>query len=210
MSIGEIEAIRARSAAARSGPWVTDYAEMCRKTVARRHSKVLPMSTDLDDLVRRDDDLYDMQGAREEAKNANGGRSQSLVGRLDALASPSPAHDAATGEITEQASADALADEASANGQKVSAQAVEGAEPRQGQQDDAGAKSPASPASDPTKVDQAANEIELARLAGAKARREGMSRKALPPEYRDKERATEANAWGHGWDNSDDVLGDVA
>jgi recombination protein RecT len=28
---------------------------MCKKTVAKRHSKVLPMSTDLDDLLRRDD-----------------------------------------------------------------------------------------------------------------------------------------------------------
>jgi recombination protein RecT len=56
MWIDEIEAIRKGSRASDSGPWVTHYSEMCRKTVAKRHAKVLPMSSDLDDLLRRDDD----------------------------------------------------------------------------------------------------------------------------------------------------------
>lgn len=62
----EIEKVRAISKAKDSGPWVTWYEEMCRKTVARRLSKVLPMSTDLDDLIRRDDELYDFKGASDE------------------------------------------------------------------------------------------------------------------------------------------------
>lgn len=86
MSIAAIEKVRKRSKAANKGPWVTDYEEMCRKTVARRHSKVIPMSTDLDDLIRRDDELYDLSGAKEEAKALNGGKPQSLAGRLDMLA----------------------------------------------------------------------------------------------------------------------------
>src|SRR6202030_4175484 len=45
-----------------SGAWVKSYDEMAKKTVARRHSKVLPTSTDLDDLLRRDDELYDLEG----------------------------------------------------------------------------------------------------------------------------------------------------
>ena len=48
-----------------TGPWKDHEAEMFRKTVARRHSKVLPMSTDLDDLIRRDDALYDMSPAKD-------------------------------------------------------------------------------------------------------------------------------------------------
>ncbi len=48
-------------------PWLTAEDEMCRKTVARRHSKVLPMSTDLDDLIRRDDELYQFEEAKREA-----------------------------------------------------------------------------------------------------------------------------------------------
>jgi len=91
MTISQVEKVRSRSKQRdqqgnATGPWKTDYEEMCRKTVARRHSKVLPMSTDLDDLIRRDDALYDMQGARDEAKLLSGGRPQSLSGQLDALA----------------------------------------------------------------------------------------------------------------------------
>jgi len=55
MWIDEIEAIRALSRAPDSQAWTVHYGEMCKKTVARRHSKVLPMSSDLDDLLRRDD-----------------------------------------------------------------------------------------------------------------------------------------------------------
>ena len=57
MSISEVERIRLRSRAKDDGPWKTDFEEMAKKTVARRHSKVLPMSTDLDDLIRRDDEI---------------------------------------------------------------------------------------------------------------------------------------------------------
>lgn len=37
------------------GPWVDWFGEMARKTVLRRHSKVLPMSGDLLDTLERDD-----------------------------------------------------------------------------------------------------------------------------------------------------------
>jgi recombination protein RecT len=56
MWIDEIEDIRKASKAGNSGPWVTHYGEMVKKTVAKRHAKVLPMSSDLDDLLRRDDE----------------------------------------------------------------------------------------------------------------------------------------------------------
>jgi recombination protein RecT len=56
MWVDEINEIRQRSRAGDSGPWMSDFGEMCKKTVAKRHAKVLPMSTDLDDLLRRDDE----------------------------------------------------------------------------------------------------------------------------------------------------------
>lgn len=56
----EIEAIRARSKSPSKGPWQTDYEEMCKKTVMRRLSKRLPMSSDLRNVLQRVDDLYDM------------------------------------------------------------------------------------------------------------------------------------------------------
>lgn len=58
MSVEDVNAIRARSRSGNSGPWVSDFAEMAKKTVVRRHAKRLPMSTDLDDVLRSDDELF--------------------------------------------------------------------------------------------------------------------------------------------------------
>jgi len=44
MTRAQVDKIRGRSASANSGPWVTDYAEMAKKTVIRRLSKVMPLS----------------------------------------------------------------------------------------------------------------------------------------------------------------------
>lgn len=46
MSRAQVDAIRARSRAGNSGPWVTDYDEMAKKTVLRRLSKWLPLATE--------------------------------------------------------------------------------------------------------------------------------------------------------------------
>lgn len=43
----EIDLIRSRSQAGRSGPWVSDYPEMAKKTVLRRLCKVLPLSAEV-------------------------------------------------------------------------------------------------------------------------------------------------------------------
>jgi len=43
----EIEKVRARSAASGKGPWVTDYAEMAKKTALRRLLKLAPCSAEL-------------------------------------------------------------------------------------------------------------------------------------------------------------------
>ena len=112
MTRAQLDKVRASSKSKDDGPWVAWYEEMCRKTVARRHSKVLPMSTDLDDLIRRDDDLYDLAGAGDKVKAMP---PRSIADRLDALAAPNaapahspnqepmddamPPHDAETGEV---------------------------------------------------------------------------------------------------------------
>lgn len=56
MSRDEIEAIRKRSRAGSSGPWITDPNEMWKKTVFRRLSKWLPLSPEFRDAVEADDD----------------------------------------------------------------------------------------------------------------------------------------------------------
>jgi len=55
MWLEDLEKVRATSKAER-GPWQQWTEEMYRKTVAKRHAKVLPMSSDLDDLLRRPDE----------------------------------------------------------------------------------------------------------------------------------------------------------
>lgn len=57
----EIDAIRSRSRSANSGPWVTDYDEMAKKTVVRRLCKYLPMSVDLQRATTFEDEGVDVQ-----------------------------------------------------------------------------------------------------------------------------------------------------
>ncbi len=59
MTKEEVDGIRARSKAGRSGPWVTDYHEMAKKTAFRRVSKWIPLSAEVRDAVHGDDDTLD-------------------------------------------------------------------------------------------------------------------------------------------------------
>lgn len=56
MSLEEIEKVRNVSRAKGAGPWVQWWGEMARKTVMRRLSKRLPMSTDLEEEVFQHDE----------------------------------------------------------------------------------------------------------------------------------------------------------
>lgn len=51
MSLEEIEKVRSVSRSGQKGPWAQWWGEMARKTVMRRLSKRLPMSTDLEELI---------------------------------------------------------------------------------------------------------------------------------------------------------------
>lgn len=66
MSRAEIDGIRGRSKAKDSGPWVSDYGEMARKTVVRRLIKYLPLSVelaraiDIDNRIESGESMNDM------------------------------------------------------------------------------------------------------------------------------------------------------
>lgn len=55
MTKAEIDAIRKRSKAGNSGPWVTDYNEMAKKTVFRRASKWITLSPEVADALEKED-----------------------------------------------------------------------------------------------------------------------------------------------------------
>ncbi|MCA9244456.1 MAG: recombinase RecT [Phycisphaerales bacterium] len=85
MSRSQVEQVRNVSRAKNNGPWKDWYDEMARKTVIRRLAKRLPMSTDLEAVIQRDDDLYDLNRGRENHVDAVGG----VAGAKSALGIPS-------------------------------------------------------------------------------------------------------------------------
>lgn len=72
MSIDDVERVRKRSRASSNGPWVTDFDEMAKKTVFRRHSKWLPLSPELRDKIEKDDDALTEQERFAAAKPVSG------------------------------------------------------------------------------------------------------------------------------------------
>ena len=87
MWIDEIEAIHALSKAGEGGPWKSHYGEMVKKTVAKRHAKVLPMSTDMDDLLRQGDE-DDPPSPDGYGVTSDKPKRDRLTDALDALAPP--------------------------------------------------------------------------------------------------------------------------
>jgi len=55
MSTEQIEKIRKRSKTPNDGPWVTDWEEMAKKTVIRRHLKIAPISSEITRLSTLDE-----------------------------------------------------------------------------------------------------------------------------------------------------------
>jgi recombination protein RecT len=93
MSRQQIDQVRSVSRAKDSGPWVDWYGEMARKTVIRRLAKRLPMSTDLEAVIRRDDEMYDL--ATRPAQQASGGNAavRAMLGVTVAEPPVEPIHD---------------------------------------------------------------------------------------------------------------------
>jgi recombination protein RecT len=61
MTLTEVEAIRSRSRAGNSGPWLDHFSEMGKKTVVRRLAKMLPLSSEVMRAVESDDQQFEMR-----------------------------------------------------------------------------------------------------------------------------------------------------
>jgi recombination protein RecT len=99
MTVDEIEKVRAVSRAATEGPWKYWWSEMARKTIARRHAKILPRSNDLAaSVIDRDDDIHLISGPAHDASKHRdagpGGCPKALAVQLDNLASDAGANSA--------------------------------------------------------------------------------------------------------------------
>jgi recombination protein RecT len=68
MTIAEIEQVRKSSKAGNGGPWKDWWGEMAKKTVIKRLSKRLPMSTDLEEILKADNEMYEVERFEREAE----------------------------------------------------------------------------------------------------------------------------------------------
>lgn len=73
MSKDDVDKIRARSKSSNSGPWVTDYTEMAKKSCFKRLSKWLPLSPEVKDAIDRDNEneFGDIREFIKEQRQAN-------------------------------------------------------------------------------------------------------------------------------------------
>lgn len=168
----QIDRIRNMSKAKDKGPWVDHYAEMAKKTVARRHSKVLPMSTDLDDLLRSDDDLYDMEAASDKAVTGQQRRPQ--LSDFTEVETSSPTDTKPGAPTTE-------AEPMAADGN----QTLDSGE-----------------ITDVVDGPSAADAYQL----GREARDAKKALKAVPPEFREPNMSSFAEAWQGGWRARDEEI----
>lgn len=68
MSFTDIEKIRSISKARDGQAWKEHWGEMAKKTVIRRISKLLPMSADVEQVIRRDDEMFEFNNSSHEEK----------------------------------------------------------------------------------------------------------------------------------------------
>lgn len=93
MSTSDIERIRKRSKTPDNGPWVTDWDEMAKKTVIKRHAKLAPMSvefaraTALEDRALSGKSQFDLMfgNEEEEAEEQSIGSSDSSSGPTEEM-----------------------------------------------------------------------------------------------------------------------------
>lgn len=82
MAREEVDAIRKRSRASSDGPWVTDWAEMAKKTAFRRLCKWIPLSAEMHSAIDADGDTP------VEIRRSGPARIEYTAGRIDELVRP--------------------------------------------------------------------------------------------------------------------------
>lgn len=70
LRMSDVQKIKSSSRGSNSGPWVQWFDQMARKSAIRRLAKRLPMSTDLESVINRDDQFYPYQDQPRQASKA--------------------------------------------------------------------------------------------------------------------------------------------
>lgn len=217
MSVSAVEKIRGKAQYDTVWKDPVFYPEMAKKTVARRHSKVLPMSTDLDDLIRRDDELYNLAGVSDAVVKPQSG---SMADKMAALASDASA-DPETGEI-----ADDRQEEKSKKSQKTKTDKKDRDPPKganEGSQSKASRSGSASDdashgadegsarddTADPTPNMDDMTPLERAGERGMLAAERNISRRAIPHDYKKEGAEDLKEAWLMNYDDRKAELKDV-
>jgi recombination protein RecT len=91
MSLDEIEVIRNRSKTPSKGPWVSDWNEMAKKTVFRRHAKGLPLSPETREALERESDGDALSD--QERFHAAAPAKANVLGKAGRVALPTPDED---------------------------------------------------------------------------------------------------------------------
>ena len=100
----DVEKIRNVSRAKNGGPWKDWWEEMAKKSAIRRLAKRLPMATDVEDVIKRDDSMVDLDGGDHvDTGTGEVTRQGGRPSRLQVVADQAPA--AATAEAREPAEA---------------------------------------------------------------------------------------------------------
>lgn len=111
MTIQEVEEIRKRSRASNAGPWVTDFAEMAKKTVVRRLCKYLPLSPDMVEAIDQSDrtefgdiaeEVATVQPPPPEPKARTRKLAEKVAGKAESDSLPPPTDDTTQPEIVQE------------------------------------------------------------------------------------------------------------
>lgn len=85
MSVTDIEKIRSISKSKDGQAWKEHWAEMAKKTVIRRISKRLPMSTDLEQVIHRDDEMFEFDNKPKPVNTAVDAINKQVIDISDAV-----------------------------------------------------------------------------------------------------------------------------
>lgn len=105
MTRREVDAVRARSRASQTGPWVTDYEAMALKTVIRRSFRYLPVSVEAQQAAAADETTPDYSAVLSPAIDVTGQQQNAEIEADCAIAGDD------TGDAESEPSASAVASE---------------------------------------------------------------------------------------------------